>query len=71
MIECEIHLPSGSLLAFNKSFSVLPRIGEDVVISINNDDHTIRLVVKEIVHIALDTHGNDARPNIQLWLANA
>ena len=47
------------------------RIGEDVVISINNDDHTIRLVVKEIVHIALDTHGNDARPNIQLWLANA
>ena len=70
MIYCEIWMASGDIAAVNARFTVLPRIGEQVVISL--DDNSAKMfVVKRIVHVDLNVHGNDAKPSIQLWVENA
>lgn len=70
MVECEVWLKSADVDCVNAKFTVVPRIGEQIVIPIDSD-HAKLCVVQRVMHVDLDVHGNAARPTIQLWVYDA
>jgi hypothetical protein len=74
-IDCEIwthpiwmhHSGARHESPLNARFAVLPRIGEQIKISIHGITQE-QFVVTSILHTDLDLHGNDARPSVQLWV---
>ena len=67
-IECEIWTDDRG--SRNARFAVLPRIGEEIIVSLDGTSSRKFLVTK-IIHIDLDVHGKDSRPSVQLWVKNA
>jgi hypothetical protein len=57
MVECEVQFDDARIGAVNKTFSFLPRLGEQLRLYVGEHRQIEAFVVKAVVHVSPETQG--------------
>lgn len=71
MVECEVQFDDARIGAVKKTFSFLPRLGEQLRLYVGEHHQIEAFVVKAVVHVSPETQRMSAFPNTQLRVTRA